>query len=111
MIALSPQLIERRLIGRLRNGDAAAFEELVRSSVPLPPTSFVPGLASLGVTFDERYLDEPGFLYFVLQQLYFQNINIVELASTSTELILYLAQADVRLAFDTIYQRFVHKEA
>lgn len=34
MIALSPHLLERRLISRLRNGDAAAFEELVREHGP-----------------------------------------------------------------------------
>ncbi len=34
MIALSPQLLERRLLNRLRNGDADAFEELVREHGP-----------------------------------------------------------------------------
>ncbi|MCC6953555.1 MAG: hypothetical protein IT290_05515 [Deltaproteobacteria bacterium] len=62
--------------------------------------------ASIGIRFDKRYLDTPGFIYFILQQLYFQNINVLELTSTTTELIIYLKEQDVRLAFDTLYYRF-----
>lgn len=64
-------------------------------------------VASLALKFDLRYARVPGFLYFILQQLYFQNINIVELASTASELIIYLEEGDLRLAFDTIYNGFV----
>jgi len=63
-------------------------------------------VGSLSVRFDDRYLETPGFLYLVLQQLYLQNLNILELTSTATELILFLKEEDVRLAFDTLYQRF-----
>ena len=63
-------------------------------------------VSSLGVKFDEHYLDTPGFLYLVFQQLFLQNINIVEVLSTATELIVYLDKNDVRLAFDTLYNRF-----
>lgn len=63
-------------------------------------------VGSLAVRFDEKYLDIPGFLYFVLQQFYLQNINILELTSTATELVVFLAEEDVRLAFDTLYNRF-----
>lgn len=64
-------------------------------------------IASLALKFDDSYLQTPGLLHFIFQQLYFQNINILEIASTRTELIVYLAQPDLRLAFDSIYQRFV----
>lgn len=63
-------------------------------------------VGSLSVRFDEKYLEVPGFLYFVLQQLYLQNLNVLELTSTATELIVFLAEEDVRLAFDTLYRRF-----
>ena len=63
-------------------------------------------VGSLGVKFAARYVNEPGFLYMVLQQLYFQNLNVIELASTATELIVYLARDDIRLAFDTIHGSF-----
>lgn len=81
-------------------------EVVLRKSVPEKPLWRRDDVASLGVKFPASYLLEPGFLYLVLQQLYFQNINVIELASTTTELIVYLAQSDVRLAFDTIHGGF-----
>lgn len=79
---------------------------LVAELIPAAPLQKSQRIASVGVQFDKRYTEVPGFLYTVLQQLYFQNINIIELASTATELILYVDQDDVRLAFDTLYNRF-----
>jgi len=67
------------------------------------------GIGSLSVRFDESYLKTPGFIYLVLQQLYFQNINVVELTSTATELIIFLSEDDVQLAFDSLYSRFRKK--
>lgn len=67
------------------------------------------GIGSLSVWFDESYLKTPGFIYMVLQQLYFQNLNVVELTSTATELIIYLEEDAVQLAFDTLYSRFRRK--
>ena len=66
-------------------------------------------IGSLSVRFDESYLKTPGFIYLVLQQLYFQNLNVVELTSTATELIIYLSEDEVQLAFDTLYSRFRKK--
>lgn len=62
-------------------------------------------VASLGVKFDPSTLDTPGLYHSIFQQLYFQRINIIELASAATELIIYIAEEDVQLAFDTLYQR------
>jgi hypothetical protein len=36
-------------------------------------------------------------------------VNIVEIASTSNELIIYLEERDVELAFDTLYRQFVRR--
>ena len=66
-------------------------------------------LAGLGVKFQERYLETPGLLYQLLQQLALQNINVVEVASTTTEFNIYLDDRDVQLAFDSIYNRFVRE--
>ncbi len=63
--------------------------------------------ASISVSFDPKYLSTPGFLYVILQQLALQGINILELSSTATELILYVKPSDVTLAFDTLYERFM----
>jgi hypothetical protein len=39
----------------------------------------------------------------IFQKLYLQNVTIVEIASTSNELILYPEERDVEFAFDTVY--------
>lgn len=64
-------------------------------------------VASIGVKFDEKYLKIPGLLYVILQKVSLQNINIIEIASTATEIIIYLYQKDAQLAFDTIYNSFL----
>lgn len=63
-------------------------------------------ISSISVKFHQSYLHQPGFLYSILQQITLQGINVVEVASTSTEFILYLEENDVQLAFDTIYGTF-----
>jgi hypothetical protein len=65
--------------------------------------------SSVSMSFDPKYLSIPGFLYIVLQQIALQGINILELSSTATELILYVAPDEVTLAFDTLYQRFMKR--
>lgn len=65
--------------------------------------------SSVSMSFDPKYLSTPGFLYIVLQQIALQGINILELSSTATELILYVGPDEVTLAFDTLYQRFMKR--
>ena len=80
---------------------------LLKELVPIPWRHAREGIASLGVRFHHRYLEVPGFLYQIMQQLALQSINIIELASTATEIIVYLDDKDVRLAFDTLMRAFV----
>lgn len=80
---------------------------LAKQMVAEKPIMSYPHLASLGVTFKKNYLDSPGFYYSVFQALYFQNINVIEIASTANELIIYIHEDDVRLGFDTLYNRFL----
>lgn len=81
--------------------------EYAEKQVPTKPLHRRKDIASLGLRFDEAYLSMPGLFYSIFQQLYLQNLNIAELASTTTELIIYLDRKDVQLAFDTLYTRFV----
>lgn len=83
--------------------------ELLKELVPAAWRHERRGIASLGVRFHQRYLEVPGFLYQILQRLALQSINIIELASTATEIIVYLDEADVRLAFDTLMRAFVER--
>lgn len=65
--------------------------------------------SSISMAFDPKYLATPGFLYIVLQQIALQGINILELSSTATELIVYVSPEEVTLAFDTLYERFMRR--
>jgi hypothetical protein len=63
-------------------------------------------IASVGVKFHEKFIEVPGLLYMILQVVTMQHINIVELASTATEFIIYIDQKDIYLAFDAILSKF-----
>ena len=68
------------------------------------------GVGCIAIYFPKEYGSTPGFLYTVFQQLYFQGINVVEIASTFRELLIYVNDSDLQLGFDTIYKRFVAKD-
>jgi hypothetical protein len=86
------------------------YAELIRALISQKPIYRHDHLASIAVNLTKRYLETPGFFYLMFQQLYLQNINIFEIASTATELIFYVDQDAVRLAFDTLYNRFAKKK-
>ncbi len=67
-------------------------------------------IAALGVRFHARYIEIPGLLQRILQQISLQGINIAELASTATELVVYIAETDVRRGLDTLLRAFVDRE-
>lgn len=67
-------------------------------------------IAALGVRFHSRYVEIPGLLQRILQQISLQGINIAELASTATELVVYIAESDVRRGLDTLLRAFVDRE-
>ncbi len=66
-------------------------------------------IASVSVSFGETYLNIPGLIYIVLQQLMLLNINIIEVSSTYTELSLYIDEADLKTAFDALEGLFYTK--
>ncbi len=59
-------------------------------------------LATVGVTFDERFYEIPGLMHFLAQRISLQNINIYEHTSTYTELIFYVDERDLALSFETL---------
>ena len=79
---------------------------LASKSISGPIRLVNPDIASVGVKFHEKFIEVPGLLYMILQMVTMQHINIVELASTATEFIIYLAQKDIYLAFDAILSKF-----
>lgn len=83
------------------------FLPSVKKSVPASPKVVLPGLVAVGAQFDEKYIPHVGMVYALIQQLTFQNINIIEFSSTYTELVFYLNKKDMKLAFDTLYEQFM----
>lgn len=77
--------------------------------VTLEPAGRHDHISGLGVRFDKRYEETPGLIYEILQQLAIQRINLIEIASTRTELNIYLDESDVRRAFDSLYAKFVER--
>ncbi|CAM2005186.1 hypothetical protein [Acanthopleuribacter pedis] len=63
-------------------------------------------LASVGVKFNEKFLEVPGVLHAMLQMVAMQGINVLEVSSTATEFIIYIQKAQVNLAFESILTRF-----
>lgn len=71
------------------------------------PKAEIHDIVGVGVQFDEKYIQHSGMIYALIQQIAFQNINIVELSSTYTELVFYVHTKDMKLTFDTLYEQFM----
>lgn len=84
---------------------AAVYAEYIEELLPGRSIYRYENVSSLAVKFHPTFFETAGVFYSLVQQLYFQNINILEMASAGTEFILYFEEQDVRLAFDTIYRR------
>ncbi len=85
----------------------ARHQEALDRAVRTPPRYRHESLASITVQFDARYVEVPGMLYLLLQQVTLQNVNLVEISSTYTEIMLFVAESDARLVFDTLFERFL----
>jgi len=82
---------------------------LIPEVLHVTPRRIHSNLTGLGVTFRKEYVDTPGLLYQLLQQLALQNINVIEVASTTTEFHIYLDDRDVHVAFESLYNRFIRQ--
>jgi len=87
-------IVEEENFGRLRKA-LSSRPKIVHRSV-----------ASVGMTFSERYLGVKGVLHQLLEQIALQNINVLEVASTATEFYIYVEERDVEVAFAAIFHRF-----
>jgi len=87
-----------------------SYLQLLEKHISIVPKSMNRDLAFVGIRFAEHYVQAPGMLHMLIQQITAQNINIIEIASTYTELNIYIEQKDVQLAFDTLYGTFMLKK-
>lgn len=60
------------------------------------------GLAAMSIRLSPKTVEMPGVYYTVLKQLLWENINVVEVVSTYTELTLILRQREVDRAFSAL---------
>ena len=87
------------------------FEEQTRLAFGNNIVCHIKDVSALGIRFDEAFsMNGPGFLYTILQHVSLQGINLIEIASTYTEFILYLDSKDVRVAFDSLYSAFLARK-
>ena len=82
-------------------------EEWVKKTITRKTKLRRDNVSALAVSFDESYLKSPGMIYLLCRSLYIQNINIIEISSTATELILFVDMKELQLAFDTLFTRFM----
>ncbi len=79
---------------------------LKRSNMPEPKYEHF-DLSAITVQFERSFLNQSGVVAAILQRLSFQRINLVEIASTCTELTCYIEKDDMKLAFDTLHSNFM----
>jgi aspartokinase len=79
---------------------------LLREMIREEPVHQHTHLAPVGEQFDRRYARIPGLLYTLLQRVTLQNINLIEISSTYTEIVFYVDEHDTRTVFDTLFQSF-----
>lgn len=80
--------------------------DLLRKGLSSKPKIVNRNLASVGMSFSEKYLSVKGVLHQLLEQVALQNINVLEVASTATEFYIYVEEKDVEAAFAAIFHRF-----
>lgn len=83
---------------------------LIKNIITEKPKNIQKNLSAIGIQFDRKYYKIPGAIYNVIQQITLQEINIFDISSTFTELIIYIDQKDTRLIFDTLYNCFSAKK-
>jgi len=64
--------------------------------------SEIKDLAQLSIKFDEKMFQTPGFIVYVLKELAWNNIGIVEIVSTYTELIVIVKKDDLLNAYKIV---------
>jgi len=64
------------------------------------------GINGVIIKLSNEHMKQTGVLYSILQAITLQNINVSEICSTFTELVVYIKEKDTQLAFDTILHSF-----
>jgi len=78
------------------------FTPIVENIVDDYPKYKNDNVTAVQVKFDEKFFYEPGLMYLIMQKMMLQNINIIDMSSTFTELIFFIEKDDLQLVFDTL---------
>ncbi|MDD5022648.1 MAG: ACT domain-containing protein [Candidatus ainarchaeum sp.] len=62
----------------------------------------VKNLSQLSIKFDEKMFQSPGFVVYILKELSWNNINIIEIVSTYTELIIIIKKENLMKAYQIV---------
>lgn len=81
-------------------------QEELKRHISDKPKHHSQNIAALSIKYSEDYYNSPGMLYYLIQQVTLQGINIKEINSTYTEIVFYVDDRDLKLLFDTVYNQF-----
>lgn len=90
-------------VGEINLITESVYIDNLSDFLSVEPKNLESGISAITLKYSEEYIDVPGFLFFVIQQLYLQNVSIVDVSSTFTELTIFLKTSEAKLAFDTLY--------
>jgi hypothetical protein len=71
------------------------------------PNLFLPNLGAISIKFDSNCLEVSGVVYQILKYLVWENINLLEVISTYTELTLIVNQNNTHKTFEILSKKFV----
>jgi len=80
-------------------------EKYAEHTANLKPKFIFKNIGAVYLQFSPEYLEFPGMIHHIVHILMTQGINILEIASTSTSIVIYLSKDDIKLAFNTLYDR------
>ena len=60
--------------------------------------------------FDPRYATIPGMAYMLLRRVALQNVNLIEITSTFTEIHLFIDERNTQIVFDLLFQIFLSRK-
>lgn len=82
------------------------YNQKVNDVINEKPKKIFEDLSALVIKFNEKYTEMPGMFYFLIQQITLQGVNLIDLSSTSTELVFYISKKDIKISFDSLQYSF-----
>ncbi len=78
---------------------------------PHKPNFIMDELGAISLKFDQEYLEVSGITYLVLKELLWNDINLIEVVSTYTEITLIIEMKNIQRTIEIMSQRFLPQPA